>query len=85
MPVYNLSMQLRGEVVDTRADVYAIGAVLYEMAAGRKAFREESAPRLIDAILHEPPVPPRHVNPRTSAELERIILKCLDKAAENRY
>jgi len=78
-------MQLRGDVVDTRADVYAIGAVLYEMAAGRKAFREESAPRLIDAILHEPPVPPRHVNPRTSAELERIILKCLDKEAENRY
>jgi eukaryotic-like serine/threonine-protein kinase len=77
--------QLRGEEVDARADVYAIGAVLYEMATGRKAFHEGAAPRLTDAILHEPPVPPRYVNPRISAELERIILKCLDKEAENRY
>lgn len=82
---YMAPEQLRGGQTDRRADLYALGAVLYEMATGRKAFHEESAPRLIDAILHEPPVPPRYVNPRISAELERIILKCLDKEPENRY
>jgi TolB-like protein/Tfp pilus assembly protein PilF len=82
---YMTPEQLRGERVDERADVYAIGAVLYEMATGRKAFHEESAPRTTDAILHEPPVPPRYINPRISAELERIVLKCLDKEADNRY
>jgi len=73
--------QLRGESVDARADVYTIGAVLYEMATGHRAFQE----RLIDAILHLPPVTPRALNPRVSRELETIILKCLDKDPDRRY
>lgn len=77
--------QLKGEPVDGRADIYTIGAVLYEMATGRRAFREELASRLIDAILHQPPVPPRALNPRISTELETIILKCLDKDPDRRY
>ena len=51
--------QLRGEPVDARADIYTIGAVLYEMATARRAYPEEQTSRLIDAILHQPPVPPR--------------------------
>jgi eukaryotic-like serine/threonine-protein kinase len=77
--------QLRGEPVDARADIYAIGAVLYEMATGRKAFPEEQTSRLIDAILHQPPVAPRALNARLSTELETIILKCLDKEPDRRY
>jgi eukaryotic-like serine/threonine-protein kinase len=77
--------QLRGEAIDARADVYTTGAVLYEMAAGRKAFAGELPAQVIDAILHQSPVPPRALNPRISAELEGIILKCLDKAPERRY
>jgi len=77
--------QLVGEPVDARADIYTIGAVLYEMATGRRAFREEQTSRLIDAILHQPPVAPRALNPRLSAELETIILKCLDKEPGRRY
>jgi serine/threonine protein kinase/tetratricopeptide (TPR) repeat protein len=77
--------QLKGEPVDARADIYTIGAVLYEMATDRRAFREVQTSRLIDAILHQPPVPPRALNPRLSTELETIILKCLDKEPERRY
>ncbi|HEX8765399.1 MAG TPA: protein kinase [Candidatus Acidoferrum sp.] len=77
--------QLKGERVDGRADIYTTGAVLYEMATGIRAFREELASRLIDAILHQPVVPPRAVNPRISAGLETMILKCLDKDPSRRY
>jgi len=61
--------QLRGDPVDARADIYTIGGVLYEMATDRRAFQEVQTSRLIDAILHQPPVAPRAVNSRISAEL----------------
>lgn len=77
--------QLKGEPIDARADIYTIGAVLYEMATGHRAFREQLVSRLIDAILHQPPVGPRASNSRLSAELEAIILKCLDKDPDRRY
>lgn len=77
--------QLRGESVDARTDIYTAGAVLYEMATKRRPFDEELPSRLIDAILHQSPVPPRALNGRISLELERIILKCLDKQPEHRY
>lgn len=77
--------QLKGEPVDARSDIYAIGAVLYEMSTGRRAFPEELASRLIDSILHQSPVPPRALNPRISSELEAVTLKCLDKDPDRRY
>src|SRR6267143_6934199 len=77
--------QLRGEPVDARADIYTIGAVLSEMATARRAYPEEQTSRLIDAILNQPPVPPRTLNSRISTELETIILKCLDKDPDRRY
>src|SRR5712692_2760107 len=77
--------QLRGEPVDARTDIYTIGAVVYEMATGRRAFQEEQTSRLIDAILHQPAVAPRALNSRISTELETIILKCLDKDPDRRY
>ena len=77
--------QLMGDLVDARADIYTIGAVLYEMATDRRAFPEELTSRLMDAILHQPPVTPRALNPRISTALETIILKCLDKDPDRRY
>jgi eukaryotic-like serine/threonine-protein kinase len=77
--------QLRGERVDARADIYTTGAVLYEAATDLRPFREELASRLVDAILHQPVVSPRALNPRISPELEAIILKCLDKDRDRRY
>jgi serine/threonine protein kinase/Flp pilus assembly protein TadD len=77
--------QLQGDSVDARADIYTIGAVLYEMATDRRAFPEELPSRVINAILHHPPVAPRALNSRISPELERIILKCLDKDPGRRF
>jgi serine/threonine-protein kinase len=82
---YMAPEQLRSEPADARSDLYSAGAVLYEMATGQRAFRDGLPARLTDAILHLPAVPPRAVNARISPELERIILKCLQKEPENRY
>jgi serine/threonine-protein kinase len=84
-PPYMAPEQLLGEVVDTRSDIYGAGAVLYEMVTGRRPFAESHGPRLVDAVLHAPPVPPRDLNARLSPGLESIILKCLDKDPARRY
>ncbi len=77
--------QLRGDQVDARSDIHAIGAVLYEMATGQRAFNGILFSQVIDAILHQPPIPPRKLNPEISVELDRIICKCLDKEPAHRY
>ncbi len=82
---YMAPEQLRAEAVDARTDIYALGAVLYEMTTGKRPFREELATQLIDDILHKPPSPPGRLNPDLSPKLEDIILKCLEKDPENRY
>ena len=82
---YMAPEQLRGETPDARADIYSLGCVFYEMATGRRAFPEDSTPRLTDAILHHTPVGPRALNDRISPQLEAIILKLLDKDPERRY
>ena len=77
--------QLLEENVDARADIYAAGAVLYEMACGRRPFPETQSSRLTDAILHQAPVSPRVLNPKISPQLEFILLKCLEKKPDQRY
>jgi len=82
---YMAPEQVRGEKVDARADIYALGTLLYEMATGQRPFTESQSGRLIDTILHATPAPPGRFQPRLSSELERIILKCLEKDPESRY
>jgi serine/threonine protein kinase/tetratricopeptide (TPR) repeat protein len=82
---YMAPEQLRGDKTDARTDIWGTGTVVYEMATGQRPFREKVGTRLTDAILRESPVPPRTLNGALPAELERIVLKCLDKDPENRY
>ena len=82
---YMAPEQLRGETIDARTDVFAAGCVLYELATGRRTVDEALLPRITDAILHHEPESPRALNARISAELERIILKCLEKDPNARY
>ena len=77
--------QLLDDQADERSDLYSTGCVLYELSTGKLPFEEEGPARLIDAILHGAPPPPRQVNDKVSAELERITLKCLEKDPELRY
>jgi serine/threonine protein kinase/TolB-like protein/Flp pilus assembly protein TadD len=77
--------QLQGRAVDARADIWAAGTVLYEMATGHTAFHEKTATATAGAILHKPVAPPGRLAHGLSPHLENIILKCLEKEAENRY
>ncbi len=81
---YMAPEQLLNERLDARVDIWAVGCVLYEMATGRRPFLGAGAP-LIDAILHQPPAAPAKLNPKVSAGVEAIILKCLEKDPALRY
>jgi len=82
---YMAPEQVLGREVDARTDIYALGMVLYEMATGKRPFREDLATHLTDDILHQVPPAPAHFRPNIPGSLEEICLKCLEKAPENRY
>jgi tetratricopeptide (TPR) repeat protein len=77
--------QLRGLPVDARSDIYAAGAVLYEMATRRRPFPQTQSAELIGAILHRTPPPPSAVNPHILPGLESAICKTLEKEPARRY
>ncbi len=77
--------QAQGGDIDTRSDLFSLGAVLYEMVTGRKAFEGDGVLGIIYAISNQTPEALARFNYEVSPELERIILKCLEKDPDHRY
>ncbi len=82
---YMAPEQLEGKEADARTDIFAFGAVLYEMATGRKAFAGTSQASLISAIMKEEPAPIATLQPMTPPALERVVRTCLAKDPEDRW
>jgi hypothetical protein len=77
--------QLEGREADARSDIFAFGAVLYEMATGRKAFEGKSQASLIAAILTGEPPSLSTIQPMTPPALDRVVRGCLAKDPEDRW
>jgi len=82
---YMAPEQLMGYPADARSDIFALGAVLYEMATGRRPFQGRTTTELTDAILHMVPTPPSRIHVDLSRRLEDVIIKCLEKDPDSRY
>ncbi len=82
---YMAPEQLEGKEADARTDIFAFGAVLYEIATGKKAFAGASQASLIAAILEREPAPISSIQPMTPPTLDRVVKTCLAKDPEERW
>src|SRR5499427_5795592 len=77
--------QVEGKEVDGRSDIFSLGAVLYEMVTGKRAFEGKSQLSVASAILEKEPAPVSTVKPLTPPTLEHAIRKCLAKTPDERW
>ncbi|HYP87695.1 MAG TPA: protein kinase, partial [Polyangiaceae bacterium] len=85
-PLYMAPEQMRSaKDVDTRADIWSLGAKLYEMLTGQSPYTGESIPQLCAALLHDDPIPLRQHRAEIPEGLEQVVLRCLQKDRNHRY
>ncbi len=77
--------QFEGSRVDHRADIYALGLILYEMFTGVPAFNADTTPALIAAHMHATPRPPSQIEPGVPPQVDQAIMKCLEKDPAHRF
>src|SRR5262245_55530949 len=82
---YMAPEQLEGREVDARTDIFAFGAVLYEMLTGRKAFEGNSQASLIAAIMNSDPPQITTLQPLIPTALEHTVKRCLEKDPDDRW
>lgn len=82
---YMAPEQVRGEAVDGRTDLFALGVILYEMAAGRRPFEGATPGVILSAILRDAPAALGSVRPEVSPELDRVVSRCLEKDPRARF
>lgn len=83
--VYMAPEQILGERCDPRSDVFALGALLYELATGRRPFGVPKSLAQLRRRLYRDPLPPRAIAPATPPWLQEVILRCLEVDADKRY
>jgi serine/threonine protein kinase/tetratricopeptide (TPR) repeat protein len=84
-PDYMSPEQVKGQDVDQRSDIYSLGVSLYEMLTGTVPFKDETPYAVAMKHVNETPQAPKEVNSQIPGELDRIILKCMEKKKDNRY
>jgi eukaryotic-like serine/threonine-protein kinase len=82
---YMAPEQVEGNEADARSDIFALGAVLYEMATGKRAFEGKTAASAMAAVLERDPAPISSLQPTTPPGLDRLVKTCLDKDPDERW
>ncbi len=77
--------QVRGHAADNRSDIFAFGAVLYEMVMGKRTFEKPTSADTMSAILNEEPPSISQLGPNTPVGLQRVVQRCLEKKPEQRF
>jgi serine/threonine protein kinase len=84
-PAYMSPEQVQGHPLDARSDLYSLGAVMYEMLCGQRPFRAGALGKLLRQVVQSPPERLRDVRPDLPEELEAIVMRTLEKEADQRY